>query len=306
LTEQGFIKKWTRRFSALAPFVPAILAYRMRFWANRVAYAFKRAKPGFSLLIITYNRSAFLKRTIEAVVNSTSADFEIIIADNNSTDQTAEVISEMRNKYPGKIRHLKLKRNYGTNAYALAFLQSSFGFVVDMDDDILAIQNGWDKAVMKAFNDFPDLGFLSLNVIQDNYTNGSKPGMEEYSVVTNGNTTIQIGPAGGWFAVTRRDVYYKAGGFVFLPNKAFRMEDGQFSGKIRRMGLKSGILSDTFVYHASGPKWNARGNYHKVWKEKYSVDYKNAVNAVDEMTESELPDFDVPQNAINKLMAERK
>jgi glycosyltransferase involved in cell wall biosynthesis len=299
----GFISKWTNRFTALAPFLPEIIGYQCRLAANRLSFAFKSPEKGFSLLLITYNRSAFLKLTVEAIIAATLSPFEIIILDNGSSDETSTVVSELQKKHPNvQISYLREKKNYGTNGYALAFLHSKFQYVVDVDDDILAVQKGWDKHVLTAFEDFPKLGFLALNVVQDQYTDGAKMSAEHYEVVKKGGTVIEIGPTGGWFAVTSRNVYYKVGGFVFLPNKPFRSEDGNFYAKVKNKGLISGLLSNAYVYHACGKKWNAKGNYHKVWKEKYSVDFKHIVQDVDDTSTSELPEFDVPEKALNTLM----
>jgi len=38
----------------------------------------------------------------------------------------------------------------GTNAYALGFLQAKYKYLVDMDDDILALSKGWDQATIDA------------------------------------------------------------------------------------------------------------------------------------------------------------
>ncbi len=41
-----------------------------------------------SVIIPTYNREATLKRAVESVLNQTYTDFELIIVDDGSTDNT--------------------------------------------------------------------------------------------------------------------------------------------------------------------------------------------------------------------------
>jgi len=101
--------------------------------------------------------------------------------DNASDDGTHEMCRMLGEKHPGIVRHVRLKRNLGTNAYALGFLQARYSYLVDMDDDILALSKGWDQATIAAFRDFPRLGFLAMNVVQDKYTNGAKRDISEYS-----------------------------------------------------------------------------------------------------------------------------
>lgn len=53
-------------------------------------------KPFFSVVIPTYNRAELLERAIISVLNQSFQDFEIIIIDNNSTDNTLDVVEAFR------------------------------------------------------------------------------------------------------------------------------------------------------------------------------------------------------------------
>ncbi|MAR84740.1 MAG: glycosyl transferase [Cytophagia bacterium] len=48
--------------------------------------------PFFSVVIPTFNQDSFLKKAINSVLQQTFKDFEIIIIDNNSTDNTEETV----------------------------------------------------------------------------------------------------------------------------------------------------------------------------------------------------------------------
>lgn len=49
-------------------------------------------EPRVSVILTTYNRSTFLKNAIKSVLNQTFKDFELIIVDDNSTDNTPDII----------------------------------------------------------------------------------------------------------------------------------------------------------------------------------------------------------------------
>src|SRR5687768_14893088 len=67
--------------------------------------------PRVSVLIPTYNYARYLDEAIQSAIRQTFTDFEIIIVDNNSTDNTAEVISKYLTD--PRIRYYRNKSNIG-------------------------------------------------------------------------------------------------------------------------------------------------------------------------------------------------
>ena len=49
-------------------------------------------KPFFSVVIPTYNHEVFLEKAVKSVLNQTFTDYEIIIIDNYSDDNTENLI----------------------------------------------------------------------------------------------------------------------------------------------------------------------------------------------------------------------
>ena len=48
--------------------------------------------PDFSIIIPSYNRASFLMKAIQSVLNQTHTNFELIVVDDGSTDNTRELI----------------------------------------------------------------------------------------------------------------------------------------------------------------------------------------------------------------------
>lgn len=55
--------------------------------------------PRVSIVIISYNHGRFIKQCIESIVHQSYQDFELIVVDNNSADDSRTVISELSEKY---------------------------------------------------------------------------------------------------------------------------------------------------------------------------------------------------------------
>ena len=86
--------------------------------------------PLFSVIIPTYNRAALLREALDSVFAQSFTDYEVIVVDDGSTDETAAVVAsygsriryfQQQNQGPGAARNLGAK--YATGEY-IAFLDS--------------------------------------------------------------------------------------------------------------------------------------------------------------------------------------
>ncbi len=85
--------------------------------------------PFFSVIIPTFNRAALLARTLESVRRQTFTDYEVIVVDDGSTDDTLELLRgfpevkvlTQKNRGPGAARNLGVRQCSGCY---LAFLDS--------------------------------------------------------------------------------------------------------------------------------------------------------------------------------------
>lgn len=70
-----------------------------------------------SVCVITYNQELFIKDTIEGILRQkTNFPFEVLIADDCSTDSTRIICFEYADKYPDKIKVLNSVKNVGLTA----------------------------------------------------------------------------------------------------------------------------------------------------------------------------------------------
>ena len=95
--------------------------------------------PILSICIPTYNRSACLKECLESILSSAKGheeQIEVVISDNVSTDDTASVVNEFKERYPW-IRYHRNDTNIGAekNFYAVAGLAAGEYIWIFGDDD---------------------------------------------------------------------------------------------------------------------------------------------------------------------------
>jgi glycosyltransferase involved in cell wall biosynthesis len=107
----------------------------------------------FSVIIATYNRAAYLSECLESLVLQTYKNFETIIVDDGSTDNTPDVVNKFTNllniKYlkisnsgfPGKPRNIAVKN---ASAEWLCFLDSDDKWTKDKLQTCLPFLNEYD------------------------------------------------------------------------------------------------------------------------------------------------------------------
>ena len=90
----------------------------------------------FSIIIPTYNRRELLLKTIKSVISQTFGDFEIIIVDDGSIDNTFELFKD---KIDPRIRYERLKKNSGVNVArnkGIELAKGDFLIFLDSDDEL--------------------------------------------------------------------------------------------------------------------------------------------------------------------------
>lgn len=93
--------------------------------------------PEVSVLVVTYNQAATVGRAIESVIaQQTPFPFEIIVADDASTDGTADIARSYADRYPGLVRVVARLENVGlVENYFDALAQARGTYIADCAGD---------------------------------------------------------------------------------------------------------------------------------------------------------------------------
>lgn len=106
--------------------------------------------PPASVVVMTYNRSAVLEKTLRAMLAlDYPAKYEIIVVNDGSTDGTREMLAERFGK-EGKISVINQKRSFPCRARNNGIKKAGFKFVVIMDDDCIPA-GSWLRNLMQGF-----------------------------------------------------------------------------------------------------------------------------------------------------------
>ena len=98
-----------------------------------------------SVILCTYNRSASLGKALESVAASTlpsSVDWEVLVIDNNSKDQTREVVKSFCERYPNRFRYAFEPQPGKSNALNRG-IREARGNVLAFTDDDVTVEPTW-------------------------------------------------------------------------------------------------------------------------------------------------------------------
>ena len=110
--------------------------------------------PKVSVIIPTYNRADTVIKTIESVLCQSFGDFELIVVDDGSTDDTASVVVGLND---ARIRYVYQENSGVSSARNLGLAKAAGEFVCFLDSDDLWPDN-FLEVMMGELNQNPDYG----------------------------------------------------------------------------------------------------------------------------------------------------
>lgn len=97
-------------------------------------------KPFFSVVIPVYNSEKYLNECLKSVFAQTCTDFELILVDDESQDNSGSICDEWKEKYPDRVQviHQKNTGVYIAKRNGIKVSNGSYIYVMDNDDLIVS------------------------------------------------------------------------------------------------------------------------------------------------------------------------
>ncbi len=119
-----------------------------------------RKRPFFSIVIPTYNRASDLEFALFCILRQTYRDFEIVISNNYSSDNTKEVVEKFHDRRIHYSRTKKILDNASNMKRALSLAKGEYIFF-HSDDDFLIYANSLEEIYRKIKKYKP--GYIRIN-----------------------------------------------------------------------------------------------------------------------------------------------
>ena len=225
---------------------------------------------GFSIVIVTWNGLHHLKRFFPSVAATNYPDFEIIIADNNSTDGSKEWIKE---HYPD-VKIAAFDDNYGytggnnravpfAEKEILLFLNNDVEVTPDWligistafeaDDEVAIVQPKLLSVEQPEYFEYAGAAGGYLDMLGYPFCRGRVLDTVEKDVGQYDDETEIVWASGAAFAI-RKEIFTTLGGFD--EDFEFHMEEIDLCWRIQNSGYKIRYNNTTEVFHANASTLN--------------------------------------------------
>ena len=235
------------------------------------------SNPEVSIVIPTYNRSGLLRDAVNSVLHQEcECTFEIIVVDNNSTDDTKAVVQSLIREKPGRLNYLVETKQGNAHARNCGVKAAKADIIAFVDDDV-TVENNWLQSLTNVLKSDLELTFVGGAVLpQWSEAPPSWVTLEHWAplaLLDYGPNKFRISASNPRGLLTaniafRRNVFEEVG--MFSPdlqrvaNGIGSMEDHEFLLRVCRSG-REGMYLPIMVAWAPVHIGRLTKEYHRRW-----------------------------------------
>lgn len=124
--------------------------------------------PKVSVIVPVYNVEKYVDKCLRSLVNQTMNDYELIIINDGSTDESEKIIEKYISAYPNLIKHIKQENQGLSDARnnGLKLINSDYVMFIDSDDYVC--NDMLEKMYNKITKENCDFVICGNNVVKEN------------------------------------------------------------------------------------------------------------------------------------------
>jgi GT2 family glycosyltransferase len=231
-----------------------------------------------AVVILNWNGRKFLEQFLPSVMASTYSNFEVIVADNSSADDS---ISFVQRSYPA-LRIIRFDKNYGfAKGYneALKQVESDYYIILNSDVDVQPV---WIQPMIALLENNPSIAACQPKILSYNnkklfeYAGGAGGWLDKYGYPFAKGRIFDICEEDHGQYDQSEPVFWASGAALFIRSSVFHemkgfdeyffahQEEIDLCWRIQLAGYKIYSCPSSVVYHVGGgtlPRGNSKKTY---------------------------------------------
>jgi glycosyltransferase involved in cell wall biosynthesis len=207
--------------------------------------------PFVSIVVPTRNRAPLLRACLEALVGQDHPPegYEIVIVDDGSTDDTAEVAREFSQRTIGPAVSVVRQEAAGLNAARNEGVRCARGDPVCFVDDDVDVPPGWLRAMVDGFRRYPEAHAFAgpVRIRIEARSRRSCPLHPLASSLAHGDVDTEIPSAIGANMAVRRSGFQRVG--AFQPWLVIGGTETEWFDRLRSVGGTTVYLAGAWLWH---------------------------------------------------------
>ncbi|MGH2079303.1 glycosyltransferase [Aerococcus urinaeequi] len=194
-----------------------------------------------SVIMGAFNCENTITEALDSLWNQTFQDFEVVICDDGSTDNTLEILKKIEKSNSHKVKLLFNEKNQGLNYTLNKCLKAAQGeLIARMDADDISLPNRFETQLL-FLQTHEEIDFVSSNMIYFDETgdwgkSSLKKNPEPHDFVKNS-------PFAHAPVIIRREAYEKVEGYT-VEDSLLRVEDYHLWIKLYSEGFKGANIEE--------------------------------------------------------------
>lgn len=202
--------------------------------------------PAVSVVIPVYNDPSGIRATLTSVTDQTHDQYEVIVVDNGSTDETRSVARRVRDRHPQLVRLVEERRIQTSYAARNTGIDAANGELIAFLDADETVDRTWIDTVVRHAADSGDDYFGCAVVDGPRRPTTAVGKYNRYAEHTVRQYLAEFRFAPTCCLVVRREVFETVGRF---DERLYSSGDKEFGRRVHEAGFRQGFAPEATIYH---------------------------------------------------------